>query len=45
MVYTSGRTGRLTGAVRQPLAPAAVVPLLQRIGFEESDVYLTTGPL
>jgi acyl-coenzyme A synthetase/AMP-(fatty) acid ligase len=45
MLYTSGTTGRPKGAVRQPLAPAAVVPLLQHIGFEESDVYHTTGPL
>ncbi|HYB42008.1 MAG TPA: AMP-binding protein, partial [Candidatus Methylomirabilis sp.] len=45
MLYTSGTTGRPKGAVRQPLDPAAVVPLLQHIGFREDDVYLTTGPL
>jgi acyl-coenzyme A synthetase/AMP-(fatty) acid ligase len=45
MLYTSGTTGRPKGAVRQPLDPAAIVPLVQHIGFEEDDVYLTTGPL
>jgi fatty-acyl-CoA synthase/long-chain acyl-CoA synthetase len=45
MLYTSGTTGRPKGAVRQALDPAAIVPLLLRIGFVEDDVYLTTGPL
>jgi fatty-acyl-CoA synthase/long-chain acyl-CoA synthetase len=45
MLYTSGTTGHPKGAVRQPTDPAAIVPLLRHIGFEESDVYLTTGPL
>src|SRR5262245_46909764 len=45
MLYTSGTTGRPKGAVRQPLDPAAIVPLLQHIGFQEDDVYVTTGPL
>jgi fatty-acyl-CoA synthase/long-chain acyl-CoA synthetase len=45
MLYTSGTTGRPKGAVRQPLDPAAILPLLRHIAFEESDVYLTTGPL
>jgi acyl-CoA synthetase (AMP-forming)/AMP-acid ligase II len=45
MLYTSGTTGRPKGAVRQPLDPAAIVPLLQHIGFVEDDVYITTGPL
>jgi fatty-acyl-CoA synthase/long-chain acyl-CoA synthetase len=45
MLYTSGTTGRPKGAVRQPLDPGAVFPLLQHIGFVEDDVYVTTGPL
>jgi len=45
MLYTSGTTGRPKGAVRQPLDPAAVFPLLQHMGFVEDDVYITTGPL
>jgi fatty-acyl-CoA synthase/long-chain acyl-CoA synthetase len=45
MLYTSGTTGRPKGAVRQALDPAAIVPLLQHIGFVEDDVYVTTGPL
>ena len=45
MLYTSGTTGRPKGAVRLPLDPAAVVPLLKHIGFVEEDVYITTGPL
>ena len=45
MLYTSGTTGRAKGAVRQPLDPAAIVPLLRYIGYVEDDVYITTGPL
>jgi fatty-acyl-CoA synthase/long-chain acyl-CoA synthetase len=45
MLYTSGTTGRPKGAVRLTLDPAAITPLLQHIGYEEDDVYLTTGPL
>jgi acyl-CoA synthetase (AMP-forming)/AMP-acid ligase II len=45
MLYTSGTTGRPKGAVRQPLDPAAIFPLLKHIGFVEDDVYITTGPL
>ncbi len=45
MIYTSGTTGRPKGAVRPPLDPAAIVPLIRHIGYVEDDVYLTTGPL
>jgi fatty-acyl-CoA synthase/long-chain acyl-CoA synthetase len=45
MIYTSGTTGRPKGAVRPPLDPMAVVPLIRHIGYVEDDVYLTTGPL
>ena len=45
MFYTSGTTGRPKGAVRPPLDPSAVLPLLKQIGFVEDDVYITTGPL
>lgn len=45
MLYTSGTTGRPKGAVRLPPDPATTLPLLQHIGFEEDDVYITTGPL
>ena len=45
MLYTSGTTGRPKGAVRQPLDPAAIIPLLLHLGFVEDDVYITTGPL
>jgi len=45
MLYTSGTTGRPKGAVRPPTDPAAILPLLQHIGYVEDDVYITTGPV
>jgi fatty-acyl-CoA synthase/long-chain acyl-CoA synthetase len=45
MLYTSGTTGRPKGAVRPPTDPAAILPLLEHIGYVEDDVYITTGPL
>ncbi|MEA3020081.1 MAG: long-chain acyl-CoA synthetase [Actinomycetota bacterium] len=46
MIYTSGTTGKPKGALRRGgtnQAPGAA--LVQLIGYEPSDVYITTGPL
>jgi fatty-acyl-CoA synthase/long-chain acyl-CoA synthetase len=46
MIYTSGTTGRPKGAVRSArLDPSSAAGLLQLIGYQPDDVYLTTGPL
>jgi len=47
MIYTSGTTGKPKGALRRGRADAAASggALVQMIGYEPSDVYLTTGPL
>ena len=46
MVYTSGTTGKPKGALRRGGAnPETGGALVQMIGYEPSDVYLTTGPL
>ncbi len=46
MIYTSGTTGKPKGALRRGRpADAAVVALLQLIGYTPDDVYLTSGPL
>jgi acyl-CoA synthetase (AMP-forming)/AMP-acid ligase II len=46
MIYTSGTTGRPKGAVRTAAYGAAgVAALVQLIGYQPDDVYLTTGPL
>jgi len=46
MIYTSGTTGRPKGAVRKISGdPAQVGALIQLIGYQPDDVYLTTGPL
>ena len=46
MIYTSGTTGRPKGAVRGSTGdPVQVGALIQLVGYEPDDVYLTTGPL
>jgi len=46
MIYTSGTTGHPKGAVRRAAGdPQAVQLLLAEIGYQPTDVYLTTGPL
>jgi fatty-acyl-CoA synthase/long-chain acyl-CoA synthetase len=46
MIYTSGTTGHPKGAVRTgTVDPASGLALLQQIGYQPDDIYLTTGPL
>ena len=45
MIYTSGTTGKPKGAVRGAGNAAQSGALLQLIGYQLDDVYLTTGPL
>jgi fatty-acyl-CoA synthase/long-chain acyl-CoA synthetase len=45
VMYTSGTTGRPKGAVRGNPDPAQTMRMLQHIGYEAEDVYITTGPL
>jgi acyl-CoA synthetase (AMP-forming)/AMP-acid ligase II len=46
MIYTSGTTGKPKGALRRSGTNAeTVAALVQLIGYEPGDVYLTTGPL
>lgn len=45
MFYTSGTTGYPKGVVREAIDPEMVLGIVQEIGFELGDVYLTTGPL
>ncbi len=46
MIYTSGTTGKPKGAVRASLGnPAQSAALWAEIGYVETDVYITTGPL
>ncbi|MFQ5698123.1 MAG: class I adenylate-forming enzyme family protein [Myxococcota bacterium] len=46
MIYTSGTTGHPKGTVRSGAGdPAQGAAMLQLIGYQPSDVYLTTGPL
>ena len=46
MIYTSGTTGKPKGALRRGGTNAETgAALVQLIGYEVGDVYLTTGPL
>jgi fatty-acyl-CoA synthase/long-chain acyl-CoA synthetase len=45
MIYTSGTTGKPKGAVRSRTDPAATGALIELIGYQTDDIYLTTGPL
>jgi acyl-CoA synthetase (AMP-forming)/AMP-acid ligase II len=45
IIYTSGTTGKPKGALRRSTDVAAVAALVQLIGYQPDDVYLTTGPL
>jgi acyl-CoA synthetase (AMP-forming)/AMP-acid ligase II len=45
MIYTSGTTGKPKGAVRGAGNPQQMMAMLQFIGYQPDDVYLTTGPL
>jgi acyl-CoA synthetase (AMP-forming)/AMP-acid ligase II len=46
MIYTSGTTGKPKGAVRRGQAGgSSVMGLVQLIGYQPDDIYLTSGPL
>ncbi|MCS5637442.1 MAG: AMP-binding protein [Myxococcota bacterium] len=46
MIYTSGTTGKPKGAVRRGMGdPDQLRAMLELIGYQPDDVYLTTGPL
>lgn len=45
MIYTSGTTGKPKGAVRGVGDPEQQTAMLELIGYQADDVYLTTGPL
>jgi fatty-acyl-CoA synthase/long-chain acyl-CoA synthetase len=46
MIYTSGTTGKPKGAVRTGIGdPEQLARLLGLIGYQDTDVYITTGPL
>jgi acyl-CoA synthetase (AMP-forming)/AMP-acid ligase II len=46
MIYTSGTTGKPKGALRSGgTDPQVAAALIQLIGYEPGDIYLTTGPL
>jgi acyl-CoA synthetase (AMP-forming)/AMP-acid ligase II len=46
MIYTSGTTGHPKGALRRGGGdPTQLAAMLQLIGYQPDDIYLTTGPL
>ena len=46
MIYTSGTTGKPKGAFRRNAAdPAQSLAMMQFIGYQLDDIYITTGPL
>lgn len=45
MFYTSGTTGHPKGVVRGALSAELLRGIVEEIGFEPGDAYLTTGPL
>jgi fatty-acyl-CoA synthase/long-chain acyl-CoA synthetase len=46
MIYTSGTTGKPKGALRRGgTDPEVGAALMQLIGYQPDDIYLTTGPL
>jgi fatty-acyl-CoA synthase/long-chain acyl-CoA synthetase len=45
MIYTSGTTGKPKGAVRGAGDPEQMIRMLELIGYQPDDVYITTGPL
>jgi fatty-acyl-CoA synthase/long-chain acyl-CoA synthetase len=46
MIYTSGTTGKPKGALRMGVGdPAAVMAMVELIGYTPDDIYITTGPL
>jgi acyl-CoA synthetase (AMP-forming)/AMP-acid ligase II len=46
MIYTSGTTGKPKGAVRRSAGnPAQIRALVELLGYQPDDVYVTTGPM
>ena len=45
MIYTSGTTGKPKGASSRATDPTQMLAMLEHIGYQVDDTYLTTGPL